>query len=110
MITWPNCRTYNIELAMMVGVGKAVLLEHIACGVSDGDHDPNQTMIYEGRRYVRGDAQLFAEHLPELTIVSLQRWQKALAGAGYLLREQVTQRRGRRFWYAIGPRAGEQKP
>ena len=96
-------RTYNIELAVRVGIGQAVLLEDIAYVIRF--QDAEQTRELNGQTYMHGHSAAIAERIPEFSINSIKRWLAVLVGAGYLLRESRPHGTSHRRWYAIGPRA-----
>ena len=96
-------RTYNLELAIRIGVAQAVLLGDIAAVIAS--QDPKQTRELNGRTYMHGHRQTMATRLPECGEYSIHRWLAVLTAADYLVCISVPHGKTRQRWYAIGPRA-----
>lgn len=91
---------FNVELAIEVGIPKAILLENLAFWIEK--NMANEKHFYEGRYWTYNSARAFSELFPYMKLRTIERQLKSLEEDGYIISNNFNRTTyDRTKWYAL---------
>ena len=98
--------SFNIKLAIEVGIEKAILLKNIHWWILK--NAKNGKNFKRGRFWTFNSSKAFAELFPYMASVSIRRWLSELEEDGWIITGNFNRRRNDKTkWYAVGERLNQ---